>query len=168
MRICTKCGCQYPDGEVYCGICGNPLVRIRPVSMGAPQVNQPSAYQIKPLPAKKRLPWKIWIGAIEILFGVFLLICFGMVPYEMKMGKLNTMPEQTAQVEVVKTVRNHNKGSDSYFIYCKFPDDTEKTFSVEREYFNIIAEGEKGTLFYKERSNKKGVDNRLFIRFEKD
>ena len=170
MKICNKCGYQYQDSEAFCGNCGNALASGQPVPMGAPQpYNQQPAYQIRPLPEKKSGKWKFWIGAIEVLLGIFLLVCFCMIPYQMKKAELNTMPEQTAQVEVIKTNRNYNSdGPDSYSIYFRFPNDTEKIFRVEEEYFNIISKGEKGTLFYKERSEKKSVDNRLFIRFEKD
>jgi len=170
MKICTKCGYQYPDNEAFCGNCGNALVSGQPVPMGSPQpYNQQPAYQIRPLPAKKSLwKWKLWIGTSEVLLGVFLLVCFCMIPYEMKRAELNTMPEQIAQVEVIETNRHSSSGNASYSIYFKFPDETEKKFSVEWEYYSIISKGEKGTLFYKERSNKNNVDNRLFIRFEKD
>lgn len=173
MKICTKCGYQYADSEAFCGHCGSTLASGWQAPPTTPpnyiNNNQQPAYQIKPLPEKKRSSWKFWIGAIEVLVGVFLLVAFCMLPYQMKKAELNTMPEQTAQVEVVKmhTYRNR-RGPRKYRAYFKFEDDTEKIFVVDEEYYKIIWEGETGTLFYKERPNKKSVDNRIFIRFEKD
>jgi len=170
VKICNTCGYQYPDSEAFCGNCGNVLVGGQPVPMGVPQlyIQQP-AYQIKPLPEKKHSNWKIWIGAIEVLIGFFLLICFCMIPYETKLTELNTLPEQATQVEVIKTDRYYNdNGPDSYYIYFKFPDNIEKIFNVNYDTYKNIQKGETGTLFYKERSNKESAHNRLFIRFEKD
>ena len=172
MNFCTKCGCQRAQGAVFCPKCGNAFDRGQQLPPPPPpnyiNNNQQPAYQIKPLPEKKRSSWKIWLGVAEVLVGVFLLVAFCMIPYEMKKAELNTMSEQTAQVEVVKMSTYSNRRSRSYRAYFKFEDGTEKIFVVNEKYYKIIWEGETGTLFYKERPNKKSVDNRIFIRFEKD
>lgn len=171
MKLCTKCGYQYTDDDSFCGNCGNALTDRQQVSPAPPpnytSYIQPSVYQV--MPVKRSSKWKSCLGVVEVIIGFFLIISFCMIPYEMKKAELNTMPEQIAQVEVIKTeIHRNSRGPDDYWVYVEFPDDTEKIFEIDEEYYDIIFEGETGTLFYKERSNKTSVDNRLFIRFEKD
>jgi len=170
VKHCINCGYRWVDDEEFCGYCGNALSEEQQGFSASPAkytASQPSIYS--PNTVQKTSSWKFWLITIEVLLGVFLLVCYCMLPYEMKKTDLNTLPEQTAQVDVVKMEHHRSrKGPGSYHAYFMFEDGTEKNFEIPWEYYRIIWEGETGTLFYKERSNKGNVDNRLFIRFEKD
>ena len=98
------------------------------------------------------------------------MVAVCMIPFEKKNSDLNTMPEQTAHVEAIKVYTSKTSGHSRNYRACfKFEDGTEKLFDIGYEVYLIIEDGEKGTLFYKELPNKKdGMNNRLFIRFEKD
>ena len=158
LKGCVNCGCQYADSEAFCGICGNPLAEKPSVPEGERRYNRKRA--------KNRLTLKDLLLGAEIMAGLFLLMAFSMIPYEKQKGELNAMAEQTARVEVleIKELRD----SDGFNVYFNFPDGREAVFRLRDEYFDIISQGETGTLFYKERSGKESLDNRLFIRFEKD
>ena len=164
MKVCVKCGIQYADNDAFCGNCGKPLVIPPPGYAGNTQSPYYRAESVKNSPT-----WKAYLFAAELLIGVFLLVSYSMLPYEMKRAELNTLAELTAQVKVVEMIYySDSDSSSSYRARFRFEGGTEKVFKINKEYYKIIWEGETGTLFYKERPNKEGIDNRLFIRFEKD
>jgi len=122
------------------------------------------------MPSKKRISGTliIWLvlSAEVILFFAFAFILTGISG-----SALNKMPEQTAQVEVVKkSIHRDSVTAKRYRVCFKFKDGMEKIFVVDFEMYETLRENDTGTLFYKEvyRGGRiSSVDDRAFVRFEK-
>ena len=99
-----------------------------------------------------------------------LLIVFAIIVSNISHDALNKMPEMTAQVEVVNTYVN-KPGSTlaEYHVRLRLNDGIEKNFEIDAEWYEVLQEGQKGNLFYKEDlTNGTGSEyRREFVGFEK-
>ena len=106
------------------------------------------------------------VGAAEFI----LLIVFAIIVSNISDDALNKMPEMAAQVEVVNTyVKKPGSTLAEYHVRFRFKDGMEKNFEIDAEWYEVLQEGQKGNLFYKEDlTNGTGSEyRREFVRFEK-
>ena len=122
---------------------------------------------------KKRMdPMLKALILFSIIFAIviFTVMVILLIPSGKRQSELKTLPEQTAQVEVVRLSYARVAGSRSCTVLFRFPDGTEKSFGVDSKIYDNIYKNETGTLTYKEipNSENKGYDHRLFVKFEKN
>ena len=100
----------------------------------------------------------IWLAFAAEIVGI--IIVFAIIINVEKSG-LKAMPEQTAQVEVVKKdIYGIKIKPYDYCVQFKFKDGREKLFIIDRETYETIQENDTGTLFYKEFCNDDGTNTR--------
>lgn len=109
-----------------------------------------------------------------ILIGVSIALAIAflvLLSVFLSWAKLQSMPEQTAQVKIVdKGEYSKSLGglpprtSTTRYITVEFSDGSRKSFRISSpKVLDAIQKGETGLLTYKERKDRK-----LFIRFEKN
>ena len=113
-------------------------------------------------PMLKALIWFCIIFAIVIFTVMGILLAVFVVDEK----EFETLPEQTAQVEVVKKATSSSKASRGKRIHFKFEDGSEKYFKVDDSIYRNTQIGDTGMLVYKETQRSRNIDERLFISFE--
>jgi|GEM_PF-2734832 len=111
-------------------------------------------------PMLKALIWFCIIFAIVIFTTMGILLAVFVVDEK----EFETLPEQTAQVEVVEKATSSS--SRRKRIHFKFEDGSEKYFKVDDSIYRNTQIGDTGVLVYKETQRSKNIDGRLFISFE--
>lgn len=154
MKYCQNCHYEFFDTEKFCAHCGQPLEKA----------------EIQEVETISEMPkWKKKVLQIEVSIGIFLILCYGIIPYAIKQNDLNTFNEKTAQVKISEKFSSKRyRSTRKYRVYFEFKDGTKRGFKINKDYYEMIFEGETGTLYYKNRPDKNDLDNNLFIRFEKD
>ena len=110
----------------------------------------------------------VWFSIIFAILLFTILTVFLFIPLGKAHAELEIAPEQTAQVEVVKTISGPAKYGNKEYIHFKFADGTEKKFKVDNSVFRNTQAGDVGMLVYKETQRSQNVDERLFISFKND
>ena len=108
----------------------------------------------------------IWFSVIFAAV-VFVIIGIALRPAAQRADDLSALPEQTAQVEVVR-LSSYRSRRTAVFL---FPGGTERSFRVGSSVYAGLFKHETGILTYKEipgSQEKRLLDYRLFINFEKE